>query len=144
MISLRERALALLARREHSRAELARKLAPHDEFAEAGALLDDLQREGLLSDNRYAEALAHTRAGRHGSLRLKADLRDKGVGAADAAEALAQARANDLVTARAVWAKKFDGPPGNAGERAKQMRFLVGRGFPLDVIRRVIGGEEED
>lgn len=143
-MSLRERALALLARREHSRAELARKLAPHDEFAEAEALLDDLQREGLLSDNRYAEVLAHTRAGRHGSLRLKADLRGKGVGEADAAEALAQARANDLATACAVWAKKFDGPPGNAGERAKQMRFLAGRGFPLDIIRRVIGGDEED
>lgn len=144
MSTLRERALALLARREHSRVELARKLAPHDEFGEAGVLLDELQREGLLSDSRYAEALAHSRAGRHGSLRLKADLRDKGVGEADAAEAMAEARANDLATARAVWAKKFDAPPTNAGERAKQMRFLAGRGFPLDVIRRVIGGMEDD
>jgi len=142
--TLRERALALLARREHSRVELARKLVSHDELGEVDALLDDLQREGLLSDSRYAEALGHSRAGRHGSLRLKADLRDKGVGEGDAAVAMAEARANDLATARAVWAKKFDVPPTNAGERAKQMRFLAGRGFPLDVIRRVIGGIEED
>ena len=144
MTTLRERALVLLARREHSRAELARKLAPHDEFGGTDALLDDLQREGLLSDSRYAEALAHTRAGRHGSLRLKADLRGKGVDDNEAAEALAEARANDLAAARAVWAKKFDSPPSNAAERDKQMRFLAGRGFPLDVIRRVIGGLEED
>lgn len=144
MTTLRERALVLLARREHSRAELARKLAPHDEFGGTDALLDELQREGLLSDSRYAEALAHTRAGRHGSLRLKADLRGKGVDDNEAAEALAEARANDLAAARTVWAKKFDSPPSNAAERAKQMRFLAGRGFPLDVIRRVIGGLEED
>ena len=88
--------------------------------------------------------MAHARASRHGSLRLNADLRGKGVGEADAAQAMAQARANDLATARAVWAKKFAGPPSNAGERAKQMRFLAGRGFPLEVIRRVLGGDDED
>jgi regulatory protein len=145
VITLRQRALAWLARREHSRAELARKLAAHDEFGEAEELLSELQREGLLSDSRYAEVLAHARASRHGSLRLKADLRGKGVGEADAAQALAKARASDLATARAVWAKKFAGPPGNAAERAKQTRFLAGRGFPLEVIRRVLGGcDDED
>jgi regulatory protein len=140
---LRERALALLARREHSRAELARKLAPHDEDGETETLLADLEHAGLLSDSRYAEALAHSRAGRHGSLRLKADLRGKGVAEVDSAEALAVARAQDLTLARAVWARKFGQQATNAAERARQMRFLAGRGFPLDVIRRVVGGDDE-
>lgn len=144
MSTLRERALALLARREHSHVELARKLAPYDEFDESAMLLAELEREGLLSDRRYAEALAHARAGRHGSLRLKADLRDKGVAEVDAASALAEARARDLAAARVVWARKFDGPPMNAAERAKQMRFLAGRGFPLDIVRRVVGGDDDD
>jgi regulatory protein len=142
-MTLRERALGLLARREHSRAELARKLSPHGEADEIAALLETLERENLLSNQRYAEGLANARSGRHGSLRLKADLRDKGVPEALVAEAVREARAGDLDAARAVWAKKYGQPAADAAERAKQMRFLAGRGFPLDVVRRVVGGDED-
>jgi regulatory protein len=141
-VTLRERALNLLARREHSRAELARKLAGHAEGEEVEALLDDLERENLLSNVRYAEMLAHARSGRHGSLRLKADLRDKGGPAAVIETTLAEAREADLETARAVWLKKFGSPPRDAVERARQMRFLAGRGFPAEIVRRVVGGDE--
>lgn len=142
-MKLRERALALLARREHSRAELARKLAPHDEADELSALLDALERENLLSNARYAEALAHARAGKHGSVRLKADLREKGVPEAVMAEVIGAARAHDLEAARAVWRKKFGHPPGDLQERARQMRFLASRGFPADVVHKVVGGGED-
>lgn len=139
----RERALNFLARREHSRAELARKLSAHAEADEITALLDDLERENLLSNTRYAEMLAHARAGRHGSVRLKADLRDKGVPTAVIDQAVAEARDTDLAAARAVWLKKFGQAPSNAAERAKQMRFLAGRGFPAEIVRRVVGGEDD-
>jgi regulatory protein len=43
-----------------------------------------------------------------------------------------------------VWRRKFGQPPANAQERARQMRFLHGRGFPADVIRKVLGGIEDD
>lgn len=142
-MTLRERALNLLARREHSRAELARKLAAHGEPDEIADLLDTLERENLLSNERYAESLANVRSGRHGSLRLKADLRNKGVPESVVAEAVREARGNDLESARAVWAKKFGQPPVDAAERAKQMRFLAGRGFPLDIVRRVVGGDND-
>lgn len=142
-MKLRERALALLARREHSRVELARKLAPHDEAGELPALLDALERESLLSNARYAEALAHARAGKHGSMRLKADLRDKGVPEVVMAEVLDTARANDLEAARGVWRKKFGKPPADLQERAKQMRFLASRGFPTDVVYKVVGGDAD-
>jgi regulatory protein len=142
-MTLRERALNLLARREHSRAELARKLAPHAEPDEIAELLDALEREDLLSNERYVESLANSRVGRHGSLRLKADLRDKGVPESLIAEAVREARGSDLESARAVWAKKFGHQPADAAERAKQMRFLVGRGFPLDIVRRVIGSGDD-
>lgn len=142
-MTLRERALNLLARREHSRAELARKLSTHVVDEDLDALLDDLEREKLLSNARYAEMLAHARVGRHGSLRLKADLRDKGVPSEILEATLAKARENDLQTARAVWQKKFGEPPRDAAERARQMRFLAGRGFPAEVVRRVVGGEDD-
>ena len=91
----------ILARREHSRAELARKLAPHAEADAIEALLDQFEQENLLSNTRYVEMLAHARAGKHGSLRLKADLRDKGVSASEMAEVLESARGQDLAAARA-------------------------------------------
>ena len=142
----------LLARREHSRAELARKLARNipvetetDVAAnEIAAVLDELERDNLLSNARFAEALANARAGRHGSLRLRSDLLNKGVPAALVAEQVSTAREHDLATARAVWQKKFPSPPMNAAERAKQMRFLAARGFPAEVVRRVLGGQDED
>lgn len=142
-MTLRERAMNLLARREHSRVELARKLSAHGEVDEIAALLDQLERENLLSNTRFAEALAHSRAGRHGSLRLKAELREKGVPEGVLAAVVSQARDDDMSAARAVWLKKYGAPPADARERAKQQRFLLGRGFPVDVVRRVVGGDED-
>ncbi len=142
-MNLRERAMNYLARREHSRAELARKLAPHGEAEDIAALLDQLEQDNLLSNSRYAEALAHSRAGRHGSARLKSELREKGVPEAILAEVVGQARDADLAAARSVWQKKFGKLPADAKERAKQQRFLLGRGFPSEVVRRVVGGEED-
>jgi len=147
-VTLRLRALNILARREHSRAELARKLANYGEADEVEALLDQLEQENLLSNSRYVEMLAHARAGRHGSLRLKADLRDKGVSENEMAEAIESARMQDLDAARAVWQKKFgemaSEVANSAAERARQYRFLASRGFPSEVIRRVLGGMDDD
>lgn len=143
-MKLREKALNLLARREHSRAELVRKLAPHGDPDEVAVLLDDLERENLLSNARYAESLAHARAGRHGSLRLRADLRDKGVPDPVIAEVLEEARQNDMACASEVWLRKFGRHPESAAERARQVRFMLGRGFPAEVVRRVVGGSEDD
>lgn len=143
-MTLRLRAMNFLARREHSRAELARKLVSHGEPDEVEALLDQLEQEKLLSNSRYVEMLAHARSGKHGSLRLKADLRAKGVPDSEMAAALEAARTLDLAAARAVWQKKFGAPANDAAERARQFRFLAGRGFPVDVIARVIGGIDSE
>jgi regulatory protein len=139
-MTLRDRALALLARREHSRVELARKLALHGEPEEIAALLDDLQHHGQLSDARFAESLAHARAGKYGSRHLAQELREKGVGEALAAAAVQEARDGDLAAARSAWQKKFGTPPADAREKARQYRFLLGRGFPSEIVRRVVGG----
>ena len=142
-MNLRERALALLARREHSRTELARKLAGHVEGEDLPALLDDLERQNLLSDARFADMVAHARAGRHGSVRVRAELRDKGVPAELIEAVVDDAREADLAAARGVWSKKFGQPPRDATERAKQMRFMAGRGFPAEVARKVVGGADD-
>ncbi|OYY92484.1 MAG: recombination regulator RecX [Hydrogenophilales bacterium 28-61-23] len=143
-MTLRLRALNILARREHSRAELARKLGEYGEADEIEALLDRLEQENLLSNSRYVEMLAHARAGKHGSLRLKADLREKGVSASEMEDALENAQAQDLDAARAVWQKKFGALSSDASGRARQYRFLASRGFPTEVIRRVLGGSDDE
>ena len=64
-LSLKGRALRLLAQREHSRAELMRKLAPHAQAAaDVDAVLDDLTLRGLLSDERYVDMRMRSRAAR--------------------------------------------------------------------------------
>ena len=143
-LTLRERALRFLARREHARAELARKLAPHAESAEQlGALLDDLAARRLLSDERYAEMRVNARSARYGNARLAHELRTQGVADELVAEALA-AGDDELTRARAAWRRKFGAPPADATERAKQMRFLMSRGFAGETIRRVLRGDFED
>jgi regulatory protein len=139
-VNLKERALGLLARREHSRAELARKLAAHGEPEEIATLLDELEARKYLSDERYAEALRHVRSGRHGSLRLRQELRQKGVSEVIVETEIAQARDGDFAAAQAVWQKKFGAPPADLKEKAKQMRFLLSRGFPSGIAARVVGG----
>ena len=142
---LRQRALRLLALREHARAELKRKLAPHAEASghseeQLEALLDDLVARRLLSDARYAEMRVSVRGNRYGNARLAQELRRAGVPPETAGEALAAA-GDEMARAQSVWARKFATLPTDASERARQIRFLMSRGFSSDTIRRVLRGE---
>ena len=144
-LSLKGRALKLLASREHSRPELERKLAPHEEApGELAQALDELQAKGFISERRVVESVLHRRASRLGASRVKQELQAKGVGAEAVAEAVDQLRATEVERARAVWRKKFGEPATDAAGRAKQMRFLASRGFGAEAIRRVVAGEDTD
>lgn len=144
--TLRERALRLLSRREHARVELARKLARHAESAdEIDAVLDDLTARGLLSDERYVEMRLNARSPRFGNARLAQELRSQGVAEELVTDALASGE-DELARARQVWRRKFGDQPaaGEATERARQMRFLMNRGFSGETIRRVLRGDFEN
>jgi regulatory protein len=134
---LRRRAIGLLARREHSRAELARKLVGGGSQEEINTVLAQLQTEGLLSDARCAEAYVRSHAERFGTAKLRQNLRAKGIGD-DLSESQLAALPDEFERARAVWARKFGAPPRDAREWARQARFLQGRGFAGDVIRRLL------
>lgn len=139
--SLRAKGLRLLARREHSRAELLRKLSgPDVDPAELEALLDEFQRDGSLSEARLAEQMVHAARGRYGVRRVAEKLRGKGVGDDTLAQAAEVLRQQDLDSARSAWRKRFKSPPATLQERAKQARFLAGRGFSGEVIRQVLAG----
>jgi regulatory protein len=150
-LSVKGRALRYLAQREHSRLELERKLARHVEDqtegsarAQIDAALDDLAAKGLLSDARAAASVLSGQGQRYGTRRLKQTLQAKGIAADLVAQTLQQARGTELERAREVWRRRFGSPPADATERARQMRFLAGRGFEGDVIRRVVQAQDDD
>ena len=59
------------------------------------------------------------------------------------AQPLQQLRDSELERAMQLWRRKFGAPAQDLRERARQMRFLAGRGFPHEVVRRILGGEED-
>ncbi|MEQ1590914.1 MAG: recombination regulator RecX [Thiobacillaceae bacterium] len=155
-ISLRNRALTLLARREHSRFELARKLERIEcDPEELSSLLDEFESKNWLSDRRFAQSYVADHRAREGAIKLAYALRQRGVSdalIADALESLNERGDGELKRARDVWRKKFgvalDSPQGRiehtASERARQMRFLLGRGFSSEIIRQVLRQTEDE
>ncbi len=140
--SLKGRALRLLSQREHSRAELERKLAAHEEVpGELAKALDDLQARDFINDGRAVDSVVNRRSGKLGSARIQQELAQKGLSGEAVAEVLEVLKETELARAQAVWRKKFDAPPQDPQERAKQMRFLLTRGFNAEVVRRVVKGE---
>jgi len=141
-LELRARALRLLARREHSRAELARKLAPRAESPAALAqLLEALAAKKQLSDERYAELRAHQLARKYGAARIRADLKAKGI----APEIVARATGDEeLERARAILARKYRDAADTRGECARRMRFLQGRGFSHETIRKLLSSGDPE
>lgn len=166
--SLKARALQWLAQREHSRVELRRKLLRlarqqateaarnpaegrgsegDNELADPAAavdrLLDWLVAQRYLSDARFVESRVTARATRYGNLRIRQELGQHGA-AVDTATA-ERLKDSELARALALWTRRYGATPAlDAHERARQMRFLAGRGFSADVIRRVVRGAEND
>ncbi|MGV8991856.1 MAG: recombination regulator RecX [Thiobacillus sp.] len=143
--TLRERALGLLAWREHSRAELARKLETAG-FAreEIRKLLDTFEAKNWLSDQRFAESYVADHKAKAGSIKLAYDLRQRGVPDTIIEGVLRDNRDSEFERARAVWQKKFGAIPAGAAEKSKQIRFLQGRGFSSEIIRKTLSDTNEN
>lgn len=144
-ISLKARALRYLSAREHSRLELGRKLARYvQEGDDVEALLDALEAAKLLSQERFSESLVRRRATRFGNSRILSELKSHGIAADAVAGIKADLEQDESARAREVWQRKFGTLPQNADERAKQMRFLMQRGFSSRAIRDVLRGVVDD
>lgn len=166
--SLKALAIGYLSRREYSRQELRRRLldaavrarvpAPDaaipadpvhpldspdrpDPLAEVEAVLDWMQAHGYLSDVRFVESRVQARAARHGTQRIRQELAHHGL-ALNAVQAAAL-QESEHARAHAVWARKFGHLPADLRERAAQYRFMTGRGFSAEVVRRIVGGDDD-
>jgi len=161
--SLKARALQMLAQRDQSRVEMRVKLLRHarrapvdadsepgpgeagepgepghsaDPAAEVEALLDWLEAHRHLSAERFVESRVHARLSRFGNLRIHSELARHGLN--PSAEIERSLAATELERAREVRDRRFADLPHDAAERARQARFLAGRGFSADVIHRAL------
>ena len=136
--------MQLLSLREHSRKELERKLAAYEETpGELAQALDFLQAKGFIDEQRVVESVVNRRAAKLGASRVRQELLAKGLPSEAVALAVEQLRSTELERAREVWRKKFGTAPADASERAKQVRFLLTRGFGAEVVRRLVSGADE-
>lgn len=137
--TVRVAAMDYLSRREHATQELFQKLLAKkeyevDEISEALARLAD---QGLLSDERFAEAFINQRISKgHGPLKIRAELRQKGVSDAMIESLMEQHNDTWCESALAVRINKYGSePPTDLKETARQTRFLQSRGFSGEQTR---------
>ena len=138
-ISLKGRALRYLAGREHSRAELVRKLARHEEEpGQIERVLDDLQAKDFISEARMVASVINRRAASLGGARLRQELQAKGIDPERVRAAVAELKDTEMERAQAVWRKRFGEAATDTKQWARQVRFLMARGFSADVVRSVV------
>ena len=132
-------AMNLLARREHSRFELREKLMRR--FPQASELIQqvaqNLADEELQSDCRFAEEFIAMRVRKgQGPLRIEKELIQRGIDAPTIDRFMQPYVGQWPELAFAVWQRKYrkSKQPISANEKAKQIRFMLYRGFNAEHI----------
>ena len=144
--TVRTAALALLAGRDFGRVELTRRLGRRGYPEEVVAtVVERLVAERLLSETRFVEQFIRQHAGRgHGPVRIRAELRERGVPEAEIEAGLDASGEDWAGVAREARRRRFGlSPPGDYPERARQARFLQYRGFSAEQIRAALGPGED-
>jgi len=147
-----EKAYRLLARRAHSEKELRAKLRGGG-FSEpvVDAVLEKCRELGYLNDGNYARQRARDLAVNRlaGDRRIAFDLRERGISEELARQAIAEARgefsqgeAVDRLLGKHSYEAAIAGM--DAKEKAKWVRRLLGRGFPMGLIYKKLKGTEEE
>jgi regulatory protein len=129
---IRLAAMNLLARREHSVRELRNKLKRR--FPDSDKIDEQLSlliAQRLQSDVRFAQSYARQRISRgYGPLRLREELRERGVAEADVAAAMSEMEIDWYAVAADVMSRKFGSlHPIDLKEKARRARFMQYRGF---------------
>jgi regulatory protein len=140
--TLRQKAIALLARREYARSELELRLvARGGERSEVRALLEALATQGLLSDARYARSIVARRLGSCSRRRITEELKAADIAPNHIDAALAETPLDDESAMVALWQRRFGRAPADERDKARQVRFLQSRGFALSAILKLLRQE---
>ena len=135
-------AIYSLAMREHSRYELKNKLLKKEyvEGVDLEKLLDELEASDYLSDKRFAESFIRARVSRgQGKLKILNELKQRGVNGALINTSMQKSGVDWFSLASQIRERKFgELMPVEYKQKAKQMRFLSGRGFDSEMIRYAV------
>lgn len=140
-MSAKSVAVRLLSRREHSAFEIRDKLQKRDfDETEIAQAIVELQQGGWLSDERFAEAYIRMRQLKgFGPIRIAMELNERGVDECIVDEYLHADDAAWQQTLEQQYRKKYRNKViEDYNDKAKRIRFLQYRGFPLDQIYRVV------
>jgi regulatory protein len=134
-------ALDILSRRDHSCGELRRKLGDKGfDPAVTDAVVEALGAERLLDDHRYVENFVGFHAARgHGPIRVRADLRQRGLPSDLIDQAIDGYGDWDSQLQKARQKKFGAAPPTDYADKRRQAQFLAYRGYTGSQIRLVMG-----
>jgi regulatory protein len=144
-ISLLGRAIRYLSYREHSETELIKKLRPHAQSEEELSItLQKLKEKQFLSNERFAESLVTKKSRNLGSARLAQEMRQHQLDQPIIEKQLQELKLTEKQRAFEVWEKKFGVIATEQKDLAKQIRFLVSRGFDQELVYKIVRGKYPD
>lgn len=135
--ALRQAVIQRLSKREHSRFELLQKLSPKAEsLSQLENILDDMAARGWQSDRRFAEVFARDRSQRYGPIKVRFELKNRGVEESLILTTLEEQAVDWHKKAHEHVQRKFGEVSFNDDLqlKAKAYRFLAQRGFSSDQI----------
>lgn len=109
---------------------------PFEPAHQVDAVIAWLVERGYLDLQRFIDSRVHVRAGRYGLGRIQHELSQHGLSLAP--EAVQALRSTEFDRAQALWQRRFGEPAQTPRDAARQARFLAGRGFSGEVVRRVL------
>lgn len=139
------RALAFLGYRPRAEKEIRERLA-RDEWPETviDRVIEKLRADGLVDDAAFATLWAESRGRTRGSMRLRQELRQKGVGKEEIEAALPDAETETSAATEAARRKWESFRNLEARERREKMlQWLQRRGFSFSIARAAVKELEE-
>ena len=146
-------ALHYLARREHSAYELVTKLSRRFSSVISSSIVEELSESGELSDQRFAQTLVRSRFNRgFGPIYIAKELRSKGIKTQLVKDCISAFDGDWQARAKEVLEKKrgqqigifdeesggFENDDGGKAVNEKLARFLFGRGYPSEIVFRLL------
>jgi len=130
---MRAFAYRLLGQREYSFQELSNRISRKwPQVNNIQEFISQLEKENLVSDQRFAESFLRSRVQRHqGPLKIKAELRGKGVADSIISDAL-ETMSGEWAVLAAQWLAKYHSGNFSFKDKQKYYRRLVNRGFAHD------------
>lgn len=139
LIDLKNKAFYFLSRREYGAKELYNRLGKYtDNMDHIRQIINELIADGYLSEERFVNSYVNSKFGKFGPRKIRYDLLQKQVDESLISQAINTLYSNEYEAAHLVWLRKYGVHTTDTKERAKQIRFLLSRGFSYDVIIKIV------